>query len=449
MGLKTLHFTLSLLLFYVCWLFFRYESLGPQADIGYRYNYFVLFAYGVALFFFTRTYNAYLLGYTRIRTLVLSQTISQFFSAGMVYFAVIIGWNQYRPPLLFGLLLIVQGVLNILWSWFANLRYFRLHPPRRTILIYRNARDKRRFGALTGKPSERIYRVEKELCWQGNDFGELRDQLEGYEAVFVAGVNSRCRNGIAKYCQEQNIPGFFLPHVGDVIMQGALHIHSFDSPVLYVNRKHIRPEYRVFKRAMDLIVSAVGLVVLSPVLLTTALAIWLDDRGPVFYRQKRLTRNGKVFNILKFRSMRVDAEGDGVARLSTGTHDPRVTPVGRIIRRLRVDELPQLLNVLKGDMSLVGPRPERPEIAEQYCRMMPSFSLRLQVKAGMTGYAQVYGRYNSDPYEKLEFDLLYINSMNVLTDIQLLFATVSTMFAPDSTAGIDEGALTAMEETDE
>ena len=163
----------------------------------------------------------------------------------------------------------------------------------------------------------------------------------------------------------------------------------------------------------------------------------------MFYRQTRLTQYGRTFEIIKFRSMRTDAEKDGVARLSTGEKDDRITPVGRVIRRFRIDELPQLFNILKGDMSIVGPRPERPEIAAQYDAILPDFKLRLQAKAGLTGYAQIYGRYNSSPYEKMEFDLMYINQMSLVTDFQLMFATVGVLFMPESTEGISEGEVVA------
>ena len=186
-----------------------------------------------------------------------------------------------------------------------------------------------------------------------------------------------------------------------------------------------------------MVISACGLIILSPIMLVTAIAIKAYDKGPVFYKQTRLTRNEKEFEIIKFRSMKVDAEKDGVARLSKGENDDRITPVGRVIRACRLDELPQLWNILIGDMSIVGPRPERPEIAEQYYKSMPEFKLRLQVKAGLTGYAQVYGKYNTDPYEKLEFDLLYINHMSIITDLQLMFSTFSVLFDADSTKGVD------------
>ena len=201
----------------------------------------------------------------------------------------------------------------------------------------------------------------------------------------------------------------------------------------------------MIKRGFDFLVSFIAIIVLSPLMLATAIAIKLYDGGPAIYSQVRLTKDGKTFKIYKFRSMRVDAEKDGVARLSSGDKDDRITPIGKFVRKCRLDELPQLFNILKGDMSIVGPRPERPEIAEQYYKKIPDFKLRLQVKAGLTGYAQVYGRYNTEPYEKLEFDLLYINNMSAMTDLKLMFATVGILFSSDSTKGVSTGQTTAMD----
>ena len=445
LSVKLLHYLVMIALFSAAWMLFRYHSFRVPFVRGFRYNFFVIIGYAVILFFFHRTYNAYLLGYTRIRNLIFAQFLSQLFSIVIVYFAVSISWNRFDNPIILFCALAVQVIIDVFWSWFSNGFYFKLNPPRKTVLIYRNAQDKRRFGVITGKPSERLYKIADEVMYD-DSFAGIREVLDEYEAVFVAGVNSRCRNGILKYCKERNIPGFFLPHVGDVIMQEARHIQTFDSPVLFVERKVLNPEYAIIKRAFDIVVSLLGIIVLSPTLAITAIAIRAYDGGPALYRQVRLTLNGKEFKILKFRSMRVDAEKDGVARLSTGENDDRITPIGRIIRKCRIDELPQLFNILKGDMSVVGPRPERPEIAEQYCRTMPDFQLRLQVKAGLTGYAQVYGKYNTDPYEKLEFDLLYINSMNILTDLKLIFATVGILFAAESTEGVKEGQTTALGE---
>ena len=162
------------------------------------------------------------------------------------------------------------------------------------------------------------------------------------------------------------------------------------------------------------------------------------------YKQERLGKNGKPFKVLKFRSMRVDAENDGVARLSTGDADDRITPVGRVIRKTRIDELPQLINILAGELTIVGPRPERPEIARYYEEEMPEFSLRLQAKAGLTGLAQVYGKYNTTPYDKLQMDLMYIAKPSLVEDLRIIFATVKILFMPESTEGVREGQTTAM-----
>ena len=445
---KAFHFVLTCGLFFAVWLRFRYGEILPVQDAGFRYNYLVTAGFAAILALFNRTYNSYLFGYCRIRTLALAQFLSHFFALGIVYFAVMLGWNKLRSPLLFLLLLLVYAVLDTACAYCGNWIYFRMYPPRKTVLIYRNRRDRKRFGSIKGKPMERLYKVVEEIQFDGS-FEEIRDELWGYDAIFVAGVNSHCRNGILKFCEENDVRGFFLPHVGDVIMQGAEHIQAFDSPVLMTRRKQLNPEYRVMKRLFDAVCAALGLIVLSPVFLATAIAIKAYDHGPVFYKQVRLTRDGKTFKIIKFRSMRVDAEKDGVARLSTGDNDDRITPVGKIVRKCRLDELPQLWNILVGEMSIVGPRPERPEIAEQYYRTMPDFQLRLQVKAGLTGYAQVYGKYNTDPYEKLQFDLMYINNMGILTDLELMFATVGILFGSESTTGVEAGQVTALDDPEE
>ena len=414
---------------------FRYGTLVKIGRAGFRYNYFVTLLYGFMIVFFVRTYNAYLLGYNRVRTLVFGQFLSQLLSIIILYFVVSFAWNQFINPLIFIPMLILQLLVDVIWSYYGNALFYRLHGKHKTLLIYRNQIDKIRFGTIKGKPTERMYVITDELQYDGS-FSGLKDKLQGYDTIFVAGVNSRCRNGILKYCKENNVYGLFLPHIGDTIMQDAKHVQAFDSPVLAISRKELSPEFAVIKRLFDLVSSGIALILLSPIILITALVIKLYDGGPAFYRQTRLTRDGTEFQILKFRSMRVDAEKDGVARLSTGENDDRVTPVGKIVRRYRLDEIPQLWNIFKGDMSVVGPRPERPEIAEQYYQNMPEFKLRLQVKAGLTGYAQVYGKYNTSPYEKLEFDLLYINNMNILIDVQLCFATLMTVFKKESTEGV-------------
>ncbi len=301
---KSIHFIITLILFYLMFLLFRYGKLTGIVDVGFRYNYLVTAGFGILVGFFNRTYNSYLFGYCRIRALAFAQFLSQFFSLFIVFFAISFGWNQWKAPWLWLLLLVVYGVLDAAFAFFGNWYYFKINPPRKTLLLYRNNRDRRRFGSITGKPTERLYRIEKEIKFDGT-FDEIKDELDsGYEAVFVAGVNSHCRNGVLKYCEAQGIRGFFLPHIGDVIMQGAQHIQAFDTPVMMARRKTLRPEYRVIKRALDILFSGLGIIVLSPVMLITAIAIKAYDGGPVFYKQVRLTRDEKKFHVSKFSSMR-------------------------------------------------------------------------------------------------------------------------------------------------
>ena len=197
---------------------------------------------------------------------------------------------------------------------------------------------------------------------------------------------------------------------------------------------------RVIKRLLDIVISLGVLIVLSPLYLVLILLVRINLGSPVFFHQDRPGRNEKIFRLYKFRSMndKKDAAGNLLP------DEARLTAFGKLLRKSSLDELPEFYNILKGDMSFVGPRPERPEIAERYYKMIPDFRLRLQVKAGLTGYAQVYGKYNTDPYEKLEFDLLYINNMSILTDIRLIFATFGILFSKESTEGIEDGALTAI-----
>ena len=197
----------------------------------------------------------------------------------------------------------------------------------------------------------------------------------------------------------------------------------------------------IFKRLMDIIVSLIMIIIFSPFMILIALAIKLYDRGPVFYKQDRLTLNGRVFKIMKFRSMRMDSEEHG-AQLAR-KHDDRITPVGRVIRATHLDELPQLFNILKGDMSVVGPRPERPEIAAQYRETFPEFDYRLKMKAGLTGYAQVYGKYNTTPRDKVKLDLTYYEQYSLWLDLKLMLLTLKVLFWPDSTEGVESEQVTA------
>jgi lipopolysaccharide/colanic/teichoic acid biosynthesis glycosyltransferase len=234
-----------------------------------------------------------------------------------------------------------------------------------------------------------------------------------------------------------------MPKITDVILFGAEELHLFDTPILLTREYSLTLEQRFAKRLVDIVCSSILLIIASPIMLITAIVIKAYDGGPVLYKQIRCTKDCREFEIMKFRSMRTDAEKDGVARLAQ-KNDDRITPIGKFIRKVRIDELPQLINILRGDMSFIGPRPERPQIIEQYMEVMPEFAYRMKVKAGLAGYAQVYGKYNTTPYDKLKLDLIYIENYSLWMDIQLMLLTLKILFWPDSTEGVESEQITAL-----
>lgn len=436
--MKLIHLTAMLGLFVLCWWLFYTEYLGYKVLAKSSIMVYGMYTMFSVLLF--RTYNAYDIALTEKAELVYSQCLSNVVAIGMTYVVTVISWREFLNPLPFVLLLCVQGVVNYAWTRVAAGQYQRCYVPLRTVVLCRSESDLRKLKGISGFAEKFV--VEQQIIVTDDDIHAILRQLEGYEAVFVLGIPATLRNGIVKYCIENQVQGYITPHVGDVIMKGATHMQMFSVPIVHVERKRPDPEYLLIKRAFDIFASLLGIVITCPFMLAVAIAIKLQDGGPVLYKQVRLTLNGREFEILKFRSMRVNAEKDGVARLAS-ENDDRITPVGKFIRACRLDELPQLFNILRGDMTIVGPRPERPEIAKQYEAHMPAFSLRLQVKAGLTGLAQVYGRYNTEPYEKLQMDLMYINNMSVIEDLKLMFATIKILFMKESTEGIGNGQVTA------
>ena len=438
--LKLLHFSGSAAAFIATWMHF-FSDFGTE---GYQPNvdYLICVVYCASLLFLFRTYDVYNIGYARATDNVFGQILSNVISAGLVYTIASILSGGFLNPLALLVLCVAQSLWNVLWSKLLKTVYKFIYPKKHAVVVYRNKDDLKRVEEI--RHLKKKFNIEKLIENPDDDYKALEQELEGYDAVIVSGVNASLRNGIAKYCIEKDVRGYFAPHVGDVIMQGAKHLSSFRVPIFSVRRAFKPPFYLIVKRLFDIVVSLSAIVILSPIYLITALAVKLNDFGPVLYKQTRLTKDGKEFKVLKFRSMRVDAEKDGVARLAS-EHDDRITPVGRVIRACRIDELPQFFNILVGNMSIVGPRPERPEIAKQYETEMPAFSLRLQVKAGLTGFAQVYGKYNTTPYDKLQMDLMYVNKMSISEDLRLMFATLRILFMSESTEGIGEGATTAME----
>lgn len=435
--LKLLNAFLLTLPFAWCWFNYYAEHLAlPYYDRG---NWVVVALYAVLYVIFGRVYGGFWISLNRISESVYSQALAAVMSSGIMYVVTFLLARQLPNLLPLVAAFAAQLVLSALWSMGAHVAYYMLFPATKTIIVYdeRQGMEKLIHDYGFEKKFTVIKTLTVEQCLQNIDL------LHNAKTVFVSGVHSHERNIILKYCVEQGIMMYLVPRIGDVLMSGAQQMHMFHLPMLRVGRYNPSPWHTIAKRTFDVVSAGALFLVISPLMLITALAIKTDG-GPVFYKQRRLTQDGKEFDVLKFRSMRVDAEKDGVARLSTGDKDDRITPVGRFIRKVRIDELPQLLNIIGGSMSVVGPRPERPEIASQYEKEMPEFKLRLQAKAGLTGYAQVYGKYNTTPYDKLQMDLMYISNLSFWEDLRIIFATIKILFVPESTEGVAEGQKTAM-----
>ena len=423
---------------YVWYHFYRRSIVSPFYRKG---NWVVIGLFFILYMTLGKAYDAFTVSYNKVSDMVYSQMLAVIVSD---FFLFIVTWllRKHVPavaPIFY--CLAGQFVLSVIWSYLAQKWYYSAFRAKKTAVVSgrKQGWDKliERYGL--DKKFEVVISPTAEEC--AADLSMLEDM----EAVFLNNVHSHDRNTIIKYCVDHGISAFINPGIGDVLMSGAESLHLFHLPILRLDRYDPSPEYLFIKRAFDIVSSLIALIILSPLMIVVAILI-RKDGGPAFYKQVRLTKDGKEFKILKFRSMRVDAEKDGVARLSTGDKDDRITPVGHFIRKFRIDELPQLINILMGDMSVVGPRPERPEIAAKYEEKLPEFRLRLQAKCGLTGYAQVYGKYNTTPYNKLKMDLMYLSDPSIFKDLSIIFATVKILFVPESTEGVAEGSVTASDD---
>ncbi len=408
-----------------------------------RGNWALIILYAVMLLMISKLFGALKVGYLRVLDVIISQILSVLLTNFIAYLqlALIGRWKflaNIRPMLR---LTAVNLVIALVWVVFMRWVYVTLYPPRQMILIYDHTSPEKLLKNVASRKDKFVIGKAVQLS-RGMDY--IKEQIPHFESVLIGDIPSHERNLLLKYCYEKNIRCYCSPKISDIMVMSSEKMNLFDTPLLLFRNRGLTVEQQFFKRAFDLIVSLIGVVVLSPLFLLIALLVKGYDGGPVFYRQERLTKDGKVFLVYKFRSMRVDSEKNG-ARLAM-KHDSRVTPVGKVLRNLHFDELPQLFNIIAGDMSLVGPRPERPEIAAQYTKKIPEFAYRLKVKAGLTGYAQVYGKYNTTPYDKLKLDLTYIENYSFFLDLQLLATTVKILFQKENTEGVEEWQVTAATE---
>lgn len=423
-------------IFAYVWLFY-YNNREIPWGFHKRGNWVLLLIYVLLILVVTKIYNAFKVGHMKLADTVYSHLLSMLIVNVITYFQISLIARELLNVLPFLLMTAADIIFMILWAWGNSKLFSKLYPPHNMIMIY--------GSRLVESISEKMHtREDRYSISKYVDIGEgienICKMIPDYESVIICDVPSKQRNILLKYCFEKSIRIYMVPKISDILIRGSEEIHMFDSPLLLSRNMGLNFGQRFFKRLLDLILVIPMIVVASPFMLIIAAAIKLYDHGPALYKQERLTLGGKPFPVYKFRSMIVDAEKDGRARLAS-EKDDRITPVGKIIRKIRMDELPQLFNILFGQMSFVGPRPERPSIAAEYEKEMPEFRYRTKVKAGLTGYAQVLGKYNTTPYDKLKLDLTYIAKYSLLLDIKLILMTIKILFMAESTEGFTDNSI--------
>lgn len=434
---RMIHLAASLILVVLLvavYMGFWYKLISPSTGVWYwrRGNWVIMGLYTIIILFFMTMYGGFRLGDLEKGNVIYSQILSMVFVNFITYIQIALLAYRFPKVWIFLLLMICDMTIIAMWTNIYAMIYQQMFPPRRLLLVYGQPHALELLGKL--RQREDRYKIEKIISVEIGEEAILT-MADQYDGVILCDIPTPVRNYILKDCFQKSIRVYMTPKISDILVRNSTEMHTFDTPLLLSRNNGLTWEQQFGKRCLDIVVSALIVVIASPIMLLTALAVKLYDGGSVLYKQKRLTLDGKEFFVYKFRSMRMDAEKDGVARLAS-EHDDRITPVGRLIRMTRVDEFPQLWNVLRGDMSLVGPRPERPEIAAEYEKWLPQFKSRLKVKAGLTGYAQIYGKYNTTPYDKLKLDLTYIQNYSFVMDLKLLLLTVKILFMKESTEGV-------------
>ena len=424
-----------------CFAYVWFELYGDLGILfAMRGNFVLIGLHAMMIYMFMKLYGGIKLGQTRMRKMLVSQVLSILCVNLITYLqlCLIARWSFWihTAPMVY--LTLVDIAVSAAWILIASRIYTKLYPPKRMLVVYGGQKPERLIAKLSVKKGK--YRVcETVSCELGWD--AVIEKVNQYATIIICNVDSNMRESLLKHCFNESICCYIMPDISDIMMMGAEKIQVSDTTMLMLRNHGLSAGQRFIKRAFDIVVGVIAMIVASPVMLIIAIAIKTYDHGPVFFTQSRLTRDGKVFEIYKFRSMRVQREDE--EKSITRKNDDRITPVGHIIRKLHLDELPQIINIIKGDMSFVGPRPEWTATTEQYAQNLPEFLLRLKVKAGLTGYAQIYGKYNTTPYDKLLLDLTYIEKYSFLLDLKLMLLTLKVLFEEENTEGIESWQTSA------
>ncbi|MBO4266978.1 MAG: exopolysaccharide biosynthesis polyprenyl glycosylphosphotransferase [Lachnospiraceae bacterium] len=432
-------FLIELVLYVLCLaVFFLMFSIdNPEITSLSRTAAVTLSTFAIMLILLTFMYGRYDAGNRRWPQVALSVSITLFITDLITYLELsIMKTNEANNTtfrlenigILF-LVIIIQIFIICLLSYAGEVFYFWINPKEKCLIITGDIKNAGRIAAALSS-FEKKYEISGIVSYDDPD---LENKMVAADTMVMYELPVEERTGIVDFCYQNLKNIYFNPHIADILEQNARPVIVDDISMFSTRYHMITFEQRLVKRLMDTVISFVALVITSPIMIISAICIKRNDGGSIFFRQKRATVHGRVFEIIKFRTMR-----ENVENYSSTEDDDRVTRVGRILRKYRIDELPQFVNILKGDMSLVGPRPEMLENVADYEKELPEFRYRLRMKAGLTGYAQIYGKYNTSSRDKLMLDLMYIENYSLVKDIQLLFQTILVLFkAEDSTSAFE------------
>lgn len=423
----------QVLIYYYVWMYYNTEVV--RYPFFRRGNWLMAALYGVLLMFFLRMYGGFKISYLRKGNLIYSQILSAVIVNIITYLQIALLDKKFQNPMVFVAMTAADVVVIVIWAYVFQYVYSRMFPRKKMLLVYGERPAFHLMDKINSREDK--YELAGAIPYTCG-VEKIVKMMKDYDAMIIGDMPAHERNLLMKLCFGEGIRTYTVPKISDILLRSSSELNIFDSPLYLSRNDSLLIEQRIMKRFVDVVFSAFGLMISSPLFLIFAVAIKMTDGGPVFYKQERLTIGGRHFWIYKFRTMIQDAEKKSGPRLA-GEKDDRILPVGHILRRTRLDELPQLINILKGEMSLVGPRPERPELAAEITRDIPEFEYRLKVKAGLTGYAQIYGKYNTTPYDKLKLDLTYIRNYSMLLDLRLMLMTPKIMLMKESTEGIAEG----------
>ena len=405
-------------------------------------NYYFYYSNGYTVFFimylcllmvFGRLFDFFILGDTTTTDLFIAHSLTLFFSNAFVYIVLCLITLRVVPiwPILLMQILEMSIAVILL---LAEDDYFRKHfLPTRFICVYGEEHNDL-IGKLNN-PKDLSISIVKSINIKDINYNELDVLFRNIDGIITLDVHHLDKKKLFKACYKKRLMIYDMPSITDMLVASGEILHMVDTPIIKVNKFGPNQFERIIKRMIDIIGSFLLIIITMPIMIITAIAIKINDGGSIFYKQSRLTKNGKEFKILKFRSMIMNAE-EKTGVVLAKAKDNRITTIGKIIRKYRIDELPQMFNILKGEMSFVGPRPERIEIYDKITKTMPEFDYRLCVKAGLTGYAQIFGKYNTSLRDKLLLDLYYIEKYSLIEDIKLIILTLKVIFKPETTEGI-------------